>query len=431
MPEAPSKNIREGQVVDAIVQRLGGQGDGIALADTKLLYVPLVLPGEKIKVKLGKPMGDSYSAQLLEVITPSPDRVPPPCPHFSRCGGCSLQHIASAPYKAHKRSVIMGALHQHRLTDIDVRETLVVPAAARRRITMAAVHTKDTDFIGFNARASHTVVNIETCSIARPELLALVPKLRFALAHWLSKAKSLDLNMTVTPSGIDLLITGAEPDMEARENIAVLGNIQNLARISWRANDRAPAEPMLQQRQPIVTFGGIGVPFPAGGFLQASLQGEAILTQLVKGAVRDVTGEIADLFCGLGTFALPLAEQTNVLAVESDRNAVAALKSAVAQYPKVKVESRDLMREPLSTEELNQFGAVVFDPPRAGAQAQVAQLAESDMPVVVAVSCNPGTFARDAEVLINGGYECEWIQPVDQFIWSSHIELVARFIKKA
>lgn len=419
-------------MVDATVQRLGGQGDGIALSENnKLLYVPLALPGEKIKVRLGKPIGDSFTAQLVEVIEPSNDRVQPPCQHFSQCGGCSLQHLASAPYKAHKRNVVIEALRQHRLADIEVREPLVMPAATRRRLSMAAMHTKDGAIIGFNARASHTIVNVENCSIARPELVVLLPKLRAVLAPWLAKAKTLDLNLTVTPSGIDLLITGPEPDLLAREAIAILGNTQNLARISWRANERQAPEPILQQRQPLVTFGGIGVPFPAGGFLQASLQGEATLTQLVKGALREATGDIADLFSGLGTFALPLSEQAEVLAVESDRNAVAALKVAVSQYPKVKVEQRDLFREPLTANELERFAAVVFDPPRAGAQAQVSELAQSNVPVIVAVSCNPGTFARDAEALIKGGYTCEWVQPVDQFIWSSHIELVARFSKQA
>ena len=416
-------------MVDATVQRLGGQGDGIALADTKLLYVPLTLPGEKIKVKIGRPLGDSYSAQLIEVSEASPDRVTPPCPHFSLCGGCSLQHLAAKPYKEHKRQVVVEALRQHKLTNIDIREALVMPAATRRRLSMAALHTKDGVILGFNARASHTIVNIENCSIARPELITWLPKLRAVLQPWLVKAKSLDLILTATPAGIDLLITGAEPDLIAREAIAILGTQQTLARISWRANERSLPEPMLELRAPYVTFADMNVPFPPGAFLQASLQGETTLTQLVKGALRETKGDIADLFAGLGTFSLPLSQQADVLAVESDKNAVSALKRAVAQYPKIKVEQRDLFREPLAAKELERFAGAVFDPPRAGAQAQVAELAKSNVPVIVAVSCNPGTFARDAETLVKGGYTCDWVQPVDQFIWSSHIELVARFSK--
>ncbi len=421
--------MREGEIIEAQVTRLGGAGDGIAQAGTKQLYVPLALPGETVRVKLGKPLGDSFSAQLVEVVTPSPNRVQPPCPHFAQCGGCSLQHLAGETYKEHKRNVVAEALRQHKLTDIEVRETLVMPAASRRRLSMAALHTKDGAILGFNARASHTVVNVQTCPIARPELVEFLPKLRAVLGPWLAKAKSLDITLTLTPSGIDVLITGAEPDLIAREAIAILAKLPSLARISWRAGERKETEPLLGLREPIVTFGKINVPFPPGAFLQASQQGETTLTQLVKGAVREVEGKVADLFAGLGTFTFPLAETHEVVAVESDRAAVTAMQRALHFAGKVTAEQRDLFRDPLSSFELDSFGAVVFDPPRAGAQAQVAELAQSDVPVVVAVSCNPGTFARDAAKLIEGGYVCEWVQPVDQFIWSSHVELVARFTK--
>lgn len=423
MSAAPSKNIREGEIAVAEVLRLGAQGDGIARAGNRQLYVPLALPGETVKVKIGRPLGDSYSAQLSEVVTPSPSRVTPPCPHFAQCGGCSLQHLEASAYKTHKRTVVAEALRQHKLTDIEVREPLVMPAGSRRRLTLAAVYTKAAVIIGFNARASHTIVNIENCTIARPELIELLPNLRVALQPWLVKAKTLDLTLTSTPSGTDLLITGAEPDLAAREAIATLGREPTLARISWRRNERSAPEPMLQQRVPVISFAGTNVPFPPGAFLQASQQGETTLTQLVKGGLRGASGPIADLFAGLGTFSLPLAAEAEVVAVESDKVAL----SALASTGKVKTAARDLFRDPLSADELNEFGAIVFDPPRAGAQAQVAEMAKSDVPVIVAVSCNPGTFARDAQTLIEGGYHCDWVQPVDQFLWSSHIELVARF----
>lgn len=425
MSAEPLKNIREGQLIEAEIRRLGAQGDGIAQAGNRHLYISLALPGEKVLVKIGRPLGDSYTAELTEIITPSADRVPAPCPHFSQCGGCSLQHLAAQPYKAHKRHIVVEALRQHKLTDIDVREALVIPAQTRRRLTLAAMHTKNGPIIGFNARASHMVVDVQSCSIARPELVALLPKLRSALAPWLAKAKTIDIALTTTSNGIDCLLTGPEPDLEARENIAALGKEPTLARISWRKSERSEAEPMLMLREPVVRFGDTSVAFPAGAFLQASLDGEAILTRLVTSALRDVDGRIADLFAGLGTFSLPLAAQADVLAVENDRASI----SALAATGKVETARRDLFRDPLNADELNEFSAVVFDPPRAGAEAQVAELAKSDVPLIVAVSCNPGTFARDAETLVRGGYACEWVQPVDQFLWSGHVELVAVFHK--
>lgn len=426
MSAAPLKNIREGQLIEAEIRRLGAQGDGIAQAGTRQLYVPLALPGEKVMVKIIRPLGDSYTAELTEVLTPSAERVPAPCPHFAQCGGCSLQHLAAQPYKAHKRHIVVEALRQHKLTDIEVRDALVMPAQTRRRLTLAAMHTKNGPIIGFNARASHVVVDVQSCSIARPELVALLPRLRSALAPWLVKAKTLDVALTSTTNGIDCLLTGPEPDLEARESLAALGKEPALARISWRKNERSEAEPMLMLREPVVKFADTSVAFPAGSFLQASLEGEAVLTQLVTGALREVTGKIADLFAGLGTFSLPLAKQASVLAVENDK----ACMSALAATGKVETSRRDLFRDPLNATELNEFEAVVFDPPRAGAEAQVTELAQSDVPLVVAVSCNPGTFARDAATLVNGGYTCAWVQPVDQFLWSGHVELVALFTRK-
>lgn len=423
--------MREGQTITTEVQRLGAQGDGIALIGGKQVYIPLALPGETVRAKIERQLGDNYMADLLEVLSPGADRVTPPCPHFSQCGGCSLQHLAETSYKAHKRNVVLGALHQHRLHDIDVRELITTPPGTRRRVAMTAMHTKNGVILGFNARASHTVVDVTTCTIARPELIALLPKLRAALGPWLAKAKSLNLMLTYTPGGIDLLITGPEPDLMGREAMALLGSLDVLARVSWRANERTAPEPMLQQRLPVIKFSGASIPFPPANFLQASAEGEAILTRLVLEAVAGCTGKIADLFCGLGTFALPLAAQAEVLAAESDKGAVAALKAAMGPHARIRVEARDLFREPFSADELKGYGAVVFDPPRAGAQAQCRELAQSDVPVIAAVSCNPGTFARDAETLIKGGYTCEWVQPVDQFLWSSHVELVAKFRRAA
>lgn len=420
--------LKTGQVIEIQVSRLGGQGDGVASsASGKPVYVPLALPGERVRVRLERTLGDGFAASLSEILTPAAERIDPACPHYARCGGCTLQHVQPQAYAAHKRQVVVQALAQHRLEGIDVKETQVMPAASRRRLTLAALHTKGGAILGFNERASHQVVDIGACPIARPELVALLPKLRAALGPWLQKAKALDLTLTATSGGIDLLITGPEPDLIGREAVALLGSLPTLARISWRKSERAASEPLLMQRQPVMTFGGIAVAFPPGAFLQASAEGEATLRKLVEEALPTPCRRVADLFCGLGTFGLPLASRMDVWALESDPASIAALATAAKGQPRLKVSARDLFREPLTADEMDGLDAVIFDPPRAGAQAQCRELAQSDVPVIIAVSCNPGTFARDAQTLINGGYTCEWVQPVDQFVWSSHVELVARF----
>lgn len=413
-------------LVDIVIEKLGAQGDGLARHEGRIVYVPLVLPQEQVRVKIMQTVGnDGFLAELVEVLKPAPERMAPPCPHFSRCGGCSLQHVGADLYKAHKRNVITGALHQQHLDHVEVRELMVLPAHTRRRLSLCAQKAGKRIVLGFNAKASPMVIDLESCPIAKPELVALFPTLRTTLTPWLIKAKSLDVALTSTDTGIDILLTGPEPDLAAREGLQPLGSLPQIACISWRKNERSVSEPLMQMRQPLVTFDGAAVGVPPGAFLQASKESEALLTQLVTTAL-DKPGKVLDLFAGLGTFSLPLSKQHEVVAVEGDGPATTSLRLA-AQGRKLKVETRDLFRDPLSGNELDGYSAAVFDPPRAGAQAQCQELAMSNIPTLIAVSCNPGTFARDAAILIGGGYKLDWVQPVDQFLWSSHVELVAKF----
>ncbi len=421
--------MRKGDVLDVTIERLGAQGDGLARAEKHPLYVPLALPDETVRVQLGRTLGDGYQAILQEIITPSPQRVEPPCPHFTRCGGCATQHM-SAPLAAQwKTSVVQGALAQHGLTGTDVRPIRTVPPASRRRLTLAALARPHgtAPWLGFNARASHQVMDIAHCPVARPELVRLLPLLRLTLAPWIRTAKTLDVSLTLTESGVDLLVTGSAPDLQARETAALMLKEASIARLSWRATERASPETVLMVRQPIVSFGGIPVALPPGAFLQPSTEGEQILRESVCQALVGTKGKVVDLFAGCGSFSFPLASLGDVLAVEGDPAACAALSAATHFQRGVTTEQRDLFRDPLTARELERFSAAVFDPPRTGAAAQSAELARSRVPVVVAVSCNPGTFARDAATLVTGGYRLEWVQPVDQFLWSNHVELVARF----
>lgn len=420
--------MREGDVLEVPVLRLGAQGDGLAELRGRPIYVPLALPGETIKVKIGRPIGEGYQGELIEVLKPSPSRSSPPCRHFTFCGGCSLQHLATPDYRAHKRAVVQGALRQHKLDEAVVREPITIGARTRRRLTVAAQLGRDGRIIiGFNARASHQIIDIQECTIARPELVMLLPTLRRVFAPWLSKAKALDLTLTASTTGIDLLVTGPEPDLAAREALGPLVNEPGLARVSWRASERALSEPIMAKHAPIITIAGHSVPLPPGAFLQASAEGETALIGQVLSALGQPGGPIADLFAGLGTFSLPLLKRCAVTAIENDSALLDTLASL--KLPGLKTERRDLFRDPLTAKDLDGFAAVVFDPPRAGAQAQVAEMAKSQVPLLVAVSCNPGTFARDARTLVDAGYKLEWIQPVDQFLWSGHVELVARFCR--
>lgn len=417
--------MRPGDTIEADITRLGAQGDGLGQVSGHPLYVPLALANERVRVKLARAVGDGFQTDLLEVLTPSPERVAPPCPHFTNCGGCNLQHMSEAAYIAHKQAVVAGALRQHKLDENVVRPLLSIPGPTRRRITVAAVHSAKGVILGFNARASANIIPISTCLVARPELVALFGALRTTLAPWLVKAKALDISLTLASNGLDVLITGPAPDLAARE--AISGLAAQTIRVSWRGSERTQPEPMLVKEEPILNLAGARLAYPAGVFLQPSIEGERTLTAHVQAALGNVQGPVADLFSGLGTFALPLAATHDVVAYDSDGPALQALMSL--RHPRVKVEQRDLFREPLNAKELIDFSAVVLDPPRAGAQAQSAELARSNVAVVAMVSCNPGTFARDALSLCAHGYELKWVQPVDQFLWSHHIELVAQFTR--
>ena len=460
--------MKTGDVVDVVIDRLGSAGDGLARAGGRTVYVPQVLPSERVRVRLLRPLDQAFHGQREEILEPSPERVAPACPHFEQCGGCMAQHMSGALYHAWKTDVVREALAREGLctrgagisgtgisgTDTGraeigagaalVRPVRGVPAGRRRRVTLAALAIKGREepVIGFNAKASHRIIPVSACPLMRSELERLLPLLRLTLAPWVRLSKAMDIGLTLTDTGVDILVTGAEPDMESRERAALMARESSVARVSWRKNERSLAEPVLVMREPVVSFGGVRVPVPAGGFLQPSVEGETLLVDAVREALLDgvrdrqreraFSGSLADLFAGSGCFSFPLAALArDVLAVEGDSAALDALCAAAhaARPLVVRTQKRDLFRDPLSPAELSAFQAVVFDPPRAGAVAQVKELANSSVPLIVGVSCNPVTFARDAALLVKGGYRLDWVQPIDQFTWSAHVELVARFSK--
>ena len=399
------------------IERIGHLGDGIARGPDGPVYIPGLLPGEEVEGTLD---GD----RLIDprIVTPSADRKKPPCAHARTCGGCLMQHASDPFVTTWKEGIVRGALSGQGL-EAPFRPTHTSPPNSRRRATLAARKTKGGALIGFHARGSDLIIPVPNCQLLHPDLLSTLPALE-ALTR-LGGSRTTELSLTVTHSlgGPDVAVAGGkELDGALRMELARIAESHGLARLTWGG------ETVALRTAPMQRFGKALVAPPPGAFLQATPQGEAALLAAVTDAVGDAR-RIADLFAGCGTFALPLAERAEVLAVEGDAPMTAALEKGWRGTPglkKVTTETRDLFRRPLEPDEFKGIDAVVIDPPRAGAEAQFATLARSKVPVIAAVSCNPVTFARDARMLVNAGWRLDWVQVVDQFRWSPHVELAAR-----
>ena len=400
------------------IDRLGHLGDGVAQGPDGAVFVPQMLPGEVVE-------GDLQGGKLLSprIVTPSVNRVRPPCAHARICGGCLMQHAAD-PYVANwKQDIVKGALAGQGLSTL-FRPIVTSPPRSRRRATLAARRTKGGVLLGFHARASDTLVAVPNCQLLHPDLIATFPALESLVKIGGSRSSEMTLTVTRSLAGPDVVVTGAKPaDATLQMDLARLAEAQGFARLTWNG------EMVALRAQPMQRFGRAMVAPPPGAFLQATAEGEAALLQAISLAIGSAR-KITDLFAGVGSFSLPLAERAEVHAVEGEAAMVAALDKAARGTEglrRVTVEVRDLFRRPLEPDEFKGVEAVVIDPPRAGAEAQTHALAGAKIPVIAAVSCNPVTFARDARILINAGYSLDWVQVVDQFRWSSHVELAARF----
>jgi 23S rRNA (uracil1939-C5)-methyltransferase len=397
------------------IERLGHLGHGIAPGP---IYVPGTLPGEVVE---GTPDGD----RLLDpkIITPSSDRVKSPCRHARACGGCQLQHASDAFVAHWKQDVVATALAGQGLA-APFLPLQTSPPASRRRATLSARRTKSGVLIGFHARASDTIAEIPDCQLLHPGILAALPGLQALVAAGGARSTELALQVTLTKGGPDVTVTGGKPlDAALRLDLARLVENHAFSRLTW------DGETVALRDRPALTMGQATVLPPPGAFLQATQAGEAALLQGVQQALA-AQKRIVDLFSGIGTFTLPLAEAMEVHAVEGDAAMTKALDLAARATPnlhRVTTETRDIFRRPLEPDELKPFTAAVIDPPRAGAEAQTQRLAAARVPVIAAVSCNPVTFARDAKILTDAGYHLDWVQVIDQFRWSTHVELVARF----
>ncbi|MCB1336392.1 MAG: class I SAM-dependent RNA methyltransferase [Maritimibacter sp.] len=400
------------------IDRLGHQGDGIAQGASGPVFVPRSLPGEVIE---GAVAGDRIEAP--RIVTPSPDRVRPPCPHYKSCGGCALQHASDAFVAGWKVEVVRQALGARGIA-AQPDGIVTSPPASRRRATFSAHRTKGGALVGFHAPKSDAIARIPDCKLLHPDLLATVPALEALVVAGGSRKSALRLAVTLSETGPDVAVTGGKPlDVALETTLAGLAGENRIARLSWEG------ELVAQEVPPMQRFGAARVAPPPGAFLQATKEGEKAL---LSGVSETVSGarHIADLFAGSGTFALTLAASAEVHAVEGGAAMLAALDQGWRTAPglkRVTTETRDLFRRPLLADELSRFDAVVIDPPRAGAEAQFAELAEARVPRIAEVSCNPVTFARDAALLIAAGYRLDRLTVVDQFRWSTHVELVAGF----
>jgi len=392
-----------------LIVRLAARGDGVTEAGR---FVPLAAPGDLVDADGG--------------IAPGPHRVVPPCRHFPECGGCQLQHVDDAAYGDFLRDRIVSALRAQGLAVPELRAAHISPPNSRRRAALRVQRRGDTVLLGFTQEGSHRIIDMRECHILRPELYALVAPLRGLLRRLTGPRADAGVRMTLADQGVDLLLEGARAEgLEGAEAIGAFAAEHRLARLA--VDDGVGPQTLWEPAPVTATLGGVPVPLPHGAFLQATADGEAALVAAVGTAVAGA-GIVADLFAGLGTFAFGVGGR--VYAAEGARDAALALKAAAgAAQRQVFVEHRDLFRRPLTVAELDRFAAVVLDPPRAGAKDQVQALAAARVPLVAYASCNPATFARDARVMVEGGWRLLWVQPVGQFRWSTHVELVGAFAR--
>lgn len=395
------------------IKRLGHLGDGIADGP---IFVPSTLPGEVVTGTL-----DGEHLRDPKIVTPSENRIKPPCSHAKSCGGCQLQHASDAFVSNWKRDVVRQALAAQGIA-VELNAPIASPPQSRRRATFSVRRTKKGALAGFHMQGSDTIIAVPNCQLVHPDLTAALPMVEALGVLGGSRKGELSVLITRTDTGLDVSVTGGKPmDLTLNQALADLARTYDLTRVAW------DDDVVLQRRLPTLKLGNAEVTPPPGAFLQATKEGEMALVEGVKQALTQPK-KVLDLFAGCGTFALPLAEIAPVHAVEGDKAMIKALDHAWRNadgLKKITHESRDLFRNPLIPEELNIFDSAVIDPPRAGAAAQVAELAKSTVAQIAHVSCNPTTFARDTATLIRAGYDLEWVRVIDQFRWSTHVEVVA------
>lgn len=400
-----------------VIERIGSRGDGVATGEDGPVYIPFTLPGEKIAANI-----EGARGRLVKILEPSEERRSPLCRHFRTCGGCSLQHLETESYLEWKRNQVKQAF-QARGLDVEVEPVIPADPGTRRRAVLSAKRTRSGILLGYSRRLSHEIVDVVECPVLRPAIVEALSGLRALMQPLLTRKGEARLTVLETENGLDVSVEGAREENGPDQLTHLSHWAQELGLARLTVNN----ETIVTRDPPTLNFGGASIVPPPGAFVQATAEAEQALAGKAVEACKGA-GRVADLFSGSGTFTFPLARHSEVVAIEADEAALAAIVRGARQTKGLKPVSalrRDLFREPLSSEELSGFDAVLFDPPRAGARAQAMEIARSDVPRVIAVSCNPATLARDARILVDSGYRLMNVTPVDQFLYSEHIEVVA------
>lgn len=418
--------------VKLTIDHIGTAGDGIAYLDNRTFYVPQTAPGDVVYATPGDKRGNGVDAMVDEIITTGKHRQKPLCRHYDQCGGCSLQHLSDDFVAGWKRDLVIAQLHRAGISGDVVKPTITSPEKSRRRVDFIASRRKKSAMLGFHQRRSKQIFDIGDCPVLHPALLALVKPLRDLASRILPRNTNANIVATLADEGVDILIRpekDIELELSLRQTLSDFAAALDLARISWQSTEKGMLEVVSARKMPTLKISNVAVMIPPAGFLQATQEGETSLTTLACSYLTDCKS-IVDLFSGCGSFTFPLAAHSKVHAVDSEPDLIHALQtSANRAIQPVTSEARDLFQRPLTSEELKHFDGLLFDPPRAGAKSQTDEIALSNIPCLVAVSCNPGSFAQDARKLIDGGYRLQEVTPIDQFRWSAHVELIALFTK--
>lgn len=420
------------ELVQVAVYGVGSKGDGLAKDESgRDFYVPYSVEGDVADVRITAKRADGFVADIVNLITPGAHRVEAPCPHFTKCGGCSLQHLDATAYKNWKLERISESLARSQVKAVPL-EPVLVPQGQRRRASFAVMKKGKTVVFGFNARSSHHIEQVENCLLLTDELNNLIEPLRALLPSVMKREGVGDVIINYPGEAADIVLAlPGEMNLKAHQLLMDFADKHNVGRISWRVDGKGDPELIAQRCSVMTNFGSVKVELPPSPFLQPSKMGEEALVEFALSALKDEK-KILDLYAGCGSFTFALAQYGVVHAIETNVPALKALELSAGRGGvggRITTEVRDLDRQPVMGKELENVDAVLFDPPRAGAREQVEHLASSNVPLVIAVSCNPTTFARDAAVLIEGGYVLEKLLPVDQFTWSAHVEVAAIFKK--
>ena len=421
-PKPPGRK----RTLDVVIDHIGAKGDGVAMVDGAAIFVPATAPGDRARIDA---VGDR--GKLLDLYEKSVDRAPAPCRYFGRCGGCALQHVSVAFYQSWKKALVADALAAAGVDVAELADPVAISRASRRRAQFYVERRGREMRFGFYERRSRNLIAVEECLILHGDLSRRLPALQALAAAAPQDWRAFSLSATVCDNGLDINLDHRAPlsDPDPADLAAMSGALKRAGGVRLSLQGDALAT----FAAPTIALDGVALSPPPGGFLQASAEGEAALIGLVRNAVGDAR-KVADLFCGAGTFSLPLAKSSTVTAIDSDLAATDALRAAAASSQRrgdglrpVSVDRRNLFERPMGANELKPFDAVVMDPPRAGALAQAREIAASGADTVVFVSCNPKTFARDARAMADGGYALESVTPVDQFVYAAHIEIVGVF----